>query len=358
VRVCRSNTPGWATAVSTKQYMSCGKSTDFPWSPSQTFSVTPKICSAHAQRSVEFPVMSLPKTLTVPKGTTLTINGPAKSGRGFDLLRLAMHSQGTVTFSGPTELHDQKTGKLLATITGGSLPGTLHFTATAAGQNFGRKCVDDTKSMKAVQISCPAAKAMVGCTHDLHASFPKMPAGSLVSTICRVTCNACFAEPTRPGTITKKVGGAKATLTPMKLIQLEGLSNCPKCPVGTKVWRSPGGLRTSPHGAHGGGSAFTLYALPPKVYSGLQDTADSRGGGRYARECAKYGLVGVGCFGDYSACNKYNCLHMPVQWSCNIEVHKHTNFRGPLAWFESDATLWHLSSVSSPLSLVCGKLGN
>ena len=80
--------------------------------------------------------MSLPKTLTVPKGTTLTINGPAQSPRGFDLLHLAMSSQGTVTFSGPTELHDQKTGKLLATITGGSLPGTLHFTATAAGQTF------------------------------------------------------------------------------------------------------------------------------------------------------------------------------------------------------------------------------
>jgi hypothetical protein len=165
--------------------------------------------------------MSLPiKTLTVPKGTTLTINGPAKSPRGFDLLRLAMSSHGTVIFSGPTELHDQKTGKLLATITGGSLPGTLHFTATAAGQNYGRKCVDDVKTMKAAQISCSAAKAMVGCSHDLHASFPKMPAGSLVSTICRVTCKACFAEPTRAGTVTKKVGGGKAVVKPKGLVQL------------------------------------------------------------------------------------------------------------------------------------------
>ena len=110
--------------VSSKQYMSCGNSKNFPWFPSQTFGVAPKICSAHAQHSAEFRVMSLPKTLKVPKGSTLTINGPAKSGRGFDLLRLAMSSQGTVTFSGgPTELMLAK-----ALMAGGSH--TLHLQMT------------------------------------------------------------------------------------------------------------------------------------------------------------------------------------------------------------------------------------
>jgi hypothetical protein len=164
--------------------------------------------------------MGWSKSLSVPKGATLTVTGPAKSAHGFELLALAMSSKGTVVFNGPTELHDKKTGKLLATITGGSLPGTLHFTATAAGQNHGRKCVDDTKTMKGAGITCSAAKAMVGCSHDLHASFPKMPAGSLVSTICRVTCKACFSEPTRPGTVTKKVGGGKAVVKPKDLVQL------------------------------------------------------------------------------------------------------------------------------------------
>jgi hypothetical protein len=166
--------------------------------------------------------MGWPKSLSVPKGATLTVTGPAKSAHDFELLSLAMNSKGTVIFNGPTELHDKKTGKLLATITGGSLPGTLHFTATAAGQNHGRKCVDDVKTMKAATISCSAAKAMVGCSHDLHASFPKMPAGSLVSTICRQTCKACFSEPTRAGMVTKKVGGGKAVVKPKGLIQLRG----------------------------------------------------------------------------------------------------------------------------------------
>jgi hypothetical protein len=207
-----SHKPGWATVVSIKESKSCSVNR------AVSFGIAPKICYEHEHKSAEFLVMSFPQTLEVPKGTTLTVNGPAKSGSGFELLNLAMGSKGSATFIGATQLYDQ--GKLLATITGGSLPGTLHFTATAAGQNYGRKCVDDSKTMKAAGITCSAAKAVVGCSHDLHVHFPKMPAGSLVSTICRVTCKACFSEPTRAGTVTKKVGGGKAVLAPKDLVFL------------------------------------------------------------------------------------------------------------------------------------------
>jgi|EP01047_Picozoa_sp_COSAG01_P008265 hypothetical protein len=75
--------------------------------------------------------------------------------------------------------------------------------------------------MKGSGITCSAAKAMVGCSHDLHASFPKMPAGSLVSSICRKTCNACNAGSTRAGSVTKKVGGGAAVLAPKDLLSMQ-----------------------------------------------------------------------------------------------------------------------------------------
>jgi hypothetical protein len=91
---------GWATITSTST--AC-KGTNTP-----SFSTPPKVC--YAQTSAEFSVMGWPKSLSVPKGATLTVTGPAKYGRGLDLLSLAMSSQGTVVFNGPTELHDKKTG--------------------------------------------------------------------------------------------------------------------------------------------------------------------------------------------------------------------------------------------------------
>jgi hypothetical protein len=234
----RSNTAGWATITSRHQSTSCSINDAPGYGPK------PQHCYAYALKTSEFSVLSLkPKTLSIPENTTLTVNGPAKSGRDFDLLTLAMSSKGTVTFSGPTELHDSKTGNLLATITGGSLPGTLHLSATATGQMYGHKCVDDTKTMKGTEMSCPAAKATVGCAGDLHKSFPKIPAGTLVSTVCRVTCKSCFSEPTRGGTVTKKSARGKAVITPKGLFHffanLEQSASCVSSSlpqVGAGIW--------------------------------------------------------------------------------------------------------------------------
>ncbi len=75
---------------------------------------------------------------------------------------------------------------------------------------------------------------------------------------------------------------------------------------------------------------------------------DGCGPAMYAALCAERGLRPIGCrcdaancegdstnigSGNYAECNRYDCLHMPNDWSCNIDVSARTNLGAGLMFF-------------------------
>jgi hypothetical protein len=96
---------------------------------------------------------------------------------------------------------------------------------------------------------------------------------------------------------------------------------------------------------------------------------DGCGPAMYAALCAERGLRPIGCrcdaancegdstnigSGAYYWCNRYDCLHMPNSWGCNIDVSARTNLGTGLMFFQHDASL-HGSSGAGSFP-VCGSI--